>query len=193
MKSSRQSMMPTRMRSSPRALLLAVTLAAASCDHAGPAANDPLAPSLSLATSTWEALITSTPPDPAYVGDTYQVTASILPLVVFSGGPRVWSATPDICTVSDWTYLPEGSGLYYGEGMVSFTAAGTCRLLGDCDSWECPQLGPDEQAIQVVAQWAPGTPTPPTEPGTPPGPGGPIGPGGPGAPGVPAGPGGSPR
>jgi hypothetical protein len=109
---------------------------------------------------------TSTPPNPAYVGDDYLVTASsVIPGDVLPLG----SNTPSVCA------FPENT--YEAPATVSFVAAGTCTLTVACT--HCVFYDFDVQTFEVQARWTPGTPGGPVTPGTPPGQGGPWGGSGP--------------
>jgi hypothetical protein len=147
------------------ALALALTLGAA-CDRGTPAEID--RPKLALAAQDGaEAYFTSTPPDPAYVGGTYEVSAES----VYDWAPEVLleSDTPAVCSFDEQAVV--------APATLSLVAAGTCRLSATCRF--CIYLISSTQEFEVVAPWTPGTPGAPVTPGVPPGRGGPFGPGGP--------------
>jgi hypothetical protein len=86
-------------------------------------------------------MLTSTPPDPAYVGDTYEVTAESTDWNELT----IRTDTPDICS------LP---GAYNDSPVTAtFRAAGTCKLIAGCKyPWDCAGDGTydDFQTFEVV-------------------------------------------
>jgi hypothetical protein len=134
------------------ALVPLLALAGAACaDQPNPLAPEAPAPvraELQVTSSTYqEAWFLTTPPDPAYVGQTYQVVAEanyLAPQLESNGA---------VCALSGVT----SNGLQT-SATVSFIAAGTCTLF----AWD-PfgiYMIPSEQSFPVVNTTPARVPTP---------------------------------
>jgi hypothetical protein len=120
------------------ALLPALALAFTACADQ----PDPLAPGPAFNHGSQHVYFTSTPPAPAYVGDTYNVTAESL----YGFGFIIRTDTPDICS------LPETHN--NSPVTATFRAAGSCELIAECSNWsywECYDSAfIDSQTLEVV-------------------------------------------
>jgi hypothetical protein len=177
----RTTQIQTRGRRAPRSLpslaVMVLVLLVAACEQGTPGSPlEPPAPALS--TGGWLSLyFTSTPPEPAYVGGVYEVTAEIGPGAFHYPFPELSTRTPAVCSLG---YPIQSGGDPAGaagrtSAEVRFEASGTCVIRAE--SWSM-DVGFDvmvEQEIEVVEPWKPGTPASPVDPDDPPGQGGPWG------------------
>jgi hypothetical protein len=130
-----------------RWLTLPLTLLAltACADVQHPLAPDTLDLNAQIMSETQNVWFVTTPPDPAYVGATYQVVVEALD----------WSvdlySNPKVCPLSDVTKSGNRT-----TATVTFLETGTCKL----EAWDPWLIEYAEQVFEVVATTPAPVPTP---------------------------------
>jgi hypothetical protein len=132
------------------ALVPILAFAFAACaDQPNPLAVD--SASLNLQTTLVSDYIwfNTTPPDPALVGGTYEVSAeSSESAGTISTG--LWSETPSVCSVSNKRY--DG---FRVDATVTFEAVGNCLLVASTDEWTLVPWQ-DSQQFDITTRQAAG-------------------------------------
>jgi hypothetical protein len=126
----------------------------ACADDSRPTAPDLMQRALVASSDYTETWFTTTPPDPAYVGDSYEVR-----VVAMISSPNLYS-TPEVCPLSDIT-REEGNTT---TAIATFIGAGTCILEGEDPAG--PYMINEPQVFEVVERR--GSENAPVAPGTPP-------------------------
>jgi hypothetical protein len=120
------------------ALWLALVVGPTACERA-PA--DPFAPEPSFNSTHEGTHFISTPPDPAYVGQTYLAAAQRNEF----DAPHLWSETPSVCAFAENEVILSDT--------VTFVTAGTCILAAQCKYCAIQEPGPVYQEFPIVNVW----------------------------------------